>query len=58
MNFSLFPIPPVAFEKLVFRNFEQEKTVLRISAPLNPNFSPLLSDTAKQCHTAIARMIL
>jgi putative DNA methylase len=25
---------------------------------LAPNFSPLLSDTAKQCHTAIARMIL
>jgi len=25
---------------------------------LIPNFSPLLSDTAKQRHTAIARMIL
>jgi hypothetical protein len=30
----------------------------KYSPPANPNFSPLLSDTAKQCHTAIARMIL
>jgi len=30
----------------------------QIKALSSPNFSPLLSDTAKQRHTAIARMIL
>jgi CRISPR-associated endonuclease/helicase Cas3 len=39
-------------------NEEDDDNTIMAVTRLGPNFSPLLSDTAKQCHTAIARMIL